>query len=63
MASSFDREGKVASSALSDAMEVLLCFGALMLRAGNTAIRTREWMQVMALKMGFDAGIGEPIAR
>ena len=55
MASSFDREGKVASSALSDAMEVLLCFGALMLRAGNTAIRTREWMQVMALKMGFDA--------
>jgi uncharacterized membrane protein YjjP (DUF1212 family) len=36
-------------------VEVLLWFGALMLRAGNTAVRTREWMEVMARKMGFDA--------
>ena len=26
-----------------------------MLRAGNTAIRTREWIEVLARKMGFDA--------
>jgi uncharacterized membrane protein YjjP (DUF1212 family) len=36
-------------------VEVLLWLGALMLRAGNTAIRTREWMEVVARKMGFDA--------
>ena len=53
--SSFDRENKQASPPLSDALEVLLWFGALMLRAGNTAVRTREWMHVMARKMGFDA--------
>ena len=34
---------------------LLLWFGTSMLRAGNTAIRTREWMEVMARKMGFDA--------
>src|SRR5262245_65908027 len=26
-----------------------------MLRAGNTATRTREWMEVLARKLGFDA--------
>jgi len=36
-------------------LEVLLWFGALMLRAGNTAIRTREWIEVVARKMGVDA--------
>ena len=35
-------------------MDVLLWFGASMLRAGNTAARTREWIEVMAHKMGFD---------
>lgn len=38
-----------------DALEVLTQFGASMLRAGNTAIRTRELMEAMALKLGFDA--------
>ena len=36
-------------------MEVLLSFGTLMFRAGNTAFRTREWMEVMARKLGADA--------
>jgi len=34
---------------------VLLFFGASMLRAGNTATRTREWIEVIARKMGLDA--------
>lgn len=38
-----------------DALEVLTQFGAAALRAGNTAIRTRELMEAMALKLGFDA--------
>jgi uncharacterized membrane protein YjjP (DUF1212 family) len=40
--------------ALSEAMEVLLWFGALMMRAGNTAARTREWIEVLTRKMGFE---------
>jgi uncharacterized membrane protein YjjP (DUF1212 family) len=39
----------------TEAMDVLLRFGASMLRSGNTAARTREWIEVMARKMGFDA--------
>ncbi len=35
-------------------MNVLLAFGAAALRAGNTASRTREWMELLARKMGFD---------
>jgi len=42
------------SVALSEATEVLLWFGALMLRAGNTATRTREWIEVITRKMGFE---------
>ena len=38
-----------------DALEVLLWFGTSMLRAGSTAFRTREWMEVVALKLGFEA--------
>ena len=38
-----------------DAFEVLFSFGALMWRAGSTAIRTREWMEVLAKKMGFES--------
>ena len=49
------RKDKATSAALTDAVEVLLCFGALMLRAGNTAARTREWVEVMTRKMGFSA--------
>ena len=50
-----DREDRETSAKLSDALEVLLRFGALMLRTGNTAIRTREWIGLLASKMGFDA--------
>src|SRR5262249_99622 len=50
---SFER--KEISAELSDEVGVLLWFGALMLRAGNTATRTREWIEVLARKMGFDA--------
>jgi uncharacterized membrane protein YjjP (DUF1212 family) len=38
-----------------DALEVLTQFGASALRAGNTATRTRELMESMALKLGFEA--------
>ena len=40
---------------LGEVLDLLLHFGAAMLRSGNTAIRTREWMEVMARKMGCDA--------
>lgn len=36
-------------------MDVLLSFGASMMRAGNTAARTREWIEVMARKMGLES--------
>lgn len=35
------------------AVDVLLRFGAAMLCAGNTASRTREWMEVLARKLGL----------
>jgi len=38
-----------------DALEVLTQFGASALRAGNTAVRTRELMEAVALKLGFEA--------
>src|SRR5215470_11354830 len=55
VASSLDRTNRTASVAPHDALDVLLWLGAAMLRAGNTASRTHERMQVMARKMGFDA--------
>src|SRR5215469_4193313 len=39
----------------SDAMDVLLGFGTLMMRAGNTATRTREWIEAIGRRTGFDA--------
>lgn len=36
-----------------DAVEALLQFGVAMLRAGNTAARTHEWIQVIARKLAF----------
>ena len=36
-------------------MDVLLGFGTLMMRAGNTATRTREWIETMGHGAGFDA--------
>src|SRR5215813_8365884 len=55
--SSLHQEDKISSApaAAADALDKLLRFGALMLRAGNTALRTRERMEVMARRMGFDA--------
>jgi uncharacterized membrane protein YjjP (DUF1212 family) len=53
--SSIDREDRATSAAPGDAVEMLLWFGALMMRAGNTATRTREWIDALAHKMGFDA--------
>ncbi len=39
----------------AEAFDILVRFGALMWRAGNTAIRTHEWMKLLAVKMGYDA--------
>jgi len=36
-------------------MDVLLGFGTLMMRAGNTATRTREWIEAIGRRTGFDA--------
>jgi uncharacterized membrane protein YjjP (DUF1212 family) len=43
------------TSSTGDAVGELLQFGATMMGAGNTATRTRESMEVMARKMGFNA--------
>jgi uncharacterized membrane protein YjjP (DUF1212 family) len=55
VASSPDQESQAASAALDEAAELLQWLGASMLRAGNPAVRTREWLEVMARKLGFDA--------
>ena len=55
MTSDSNKEHRSTLTALAEAVDVLLWFGAAMLRAGNTAIRTREWIEVLARKMGFDA--------
>jgi uncharacterized membrane protein YjjP (DUF1212 family) len=52
MASRRDRTG-VHSAADNDAVEVLLQFGVAMLRAGNTAARTQEWLEVVAPKLAL----------
>ncbi len=39
----------------NDPLEVLLWFGCVTLSAGGPAFRVREWMGVLALKMGFSA--------
>jgi uncharacterized membrane protein YjjP (DUF1212 family) len=48
-----DTKDSAPSEATGDAVGVLMWFGALMLRAGNTATRTREWIDVIARQMGF----------
>ena len=55
MNSSLDTERKAASTESDDALEALMGFGVLMWRSGNTAIRTRDCMELMARKVGFDA--------
>ena len=39
----------------ADALDVLLRFGVVMLQSGNTAVRTRKWIDVIAPKLGFEA--------
>src|ERR1051326_3745121 len=55
MTSANVRGDQVTFAAASEGAEILLSFGAAMLRAGNTASRTREWIDVLARKLGFDA--------
>lgn len=55
MTSTSERDDVTLRAPLSDALEVLLRFGALMLQAGNTAVRTRGWIDTMASKLGFEA--------
>jgi len=55
MPSTLERDVETGSAAASDTVDVLLDFGTLMMRAGNTATRTREWIEAIARKMGFDA--------
>src|SRR5262249_53865845 len=54
VASASDTDDRPTSAALDEAADALLSFGAAMLRAGNTASRTREWMDVLARKLGCD---------
>jgi len=42
-------------AALTQTLETLMHFGALMLRAGNAAFRVRQWMSELARAMGIDA--------
>jgi uncharacterized membrane protein YjjP (DUF1212 family) len=39
----------------NDAVEALLQFGVAMLRAGNTAARTHEWIEVISRKLALDS--------
>ena len=55
MTASVDRKDGAAPAAPVTAVEVLLSFGAAMMRAGNTAARTREQMEAVAHELGFDA--------
>ena len=55
MISSLSRDGDGAPSEPNEALEALLWLGVSMMRAGNTAFETREWMQALAAKIGFDA--------
>ena len=43
-----------AASPAADGLDVLAGFGAAMLRAGQTAARTREWMEVLGRKLTVD---------
>ena len=54
MTPSSDRNERTSPTALGDALQALLQFGVLMQRAGNPTVRTREWLDVAARRMGFD---------
>ena len=49
-----DRSEPAKSPAI-DGLEVLAGFGASMMRAGNTAVRTREWLEILARNLGFES--------
>jgi len=42
------------TAASGSAVDALSQFGAAMLRAGNTASRTREWMEILSRRMGLE---------
>lgn len=42
-------------SPADDAVEALLRFGVAMLRAGSTAARTHEWIEIVAQKLAFES--------
>ena len=48
-------DDRPASAALTEAADVLVSFGAAMLRAGNTASRTCAWIDVLARRLDVDA--------
>jgi uncharacterized membrane protein YjjP (DUF1212 family) len=48
------RNQDTTTAARTEAVNVVLLFGALMMRAGNTANRTQMWVEVLARKLGFD---------
>jgi uncharacterized membrane protein YjjP (DUF1212 family) len=47
--------GRDSNTPAAEAVDVLLSFGAALLRAGTTAIRAREQMETLAGKLGLDA--------
>jgi uncharacterized membrane protein YjjP (DUF1212 family) len=53
--STFERDDKTSSVAPTDALEMVLRFGVMMSQAGNTAVRTRKWIDAIAPKLGFEA--------
>ena len=55
MTPSLDQDHQANAAARDEAVDVLLRFGAAILRSGDTAARTREWVAVMARKLGCEA--------
>jgi uncharacterized membrane protein YjjP (DUF1212 family) len=49
-----DQQDSRASPANWHAVDVLLSLACALVRGGNTASRTRDWIIVLAKKMGFD---------
>jgi uncharacterized membrane protein YjjP (DUF1212 family) len=48
-------QNQTRSAPLDEALDVLLRFGVALLRSGDTAARTREWVALVARKLGCDA--------
>jgi uncharacterized membrane protein YjjP (DUF1212 family) len=55
MVSSCETETNATAALTHEAVGVLLQFGSLMVRSGNTATRARAWTELIANKIGFDA--------